>query len=130
VTSAFSKLRQNGVKALFRFAYDRSMPGTHEYSARTILGHIDQLKDVVIGNSDVLYCLQAGFIGSWGEWHSSIANIHANASAVSTIVEAELFTLLPPDRKMQVRVTCFCSFDLLSPDRKMQVRVCFPLQKL
>ena len=107
VTKSFSKLRQNGAKALFRFAYDRGMPGTHEYSAHTILGHIDQLKDVVTGNVDVLYVLQAGFIGSWGEWHSSIANVHANASAVSSIVEAELFTLLPADRKMQVRVPVY-----------------------
>ena len=51
--------------------------------------------------------MQAGFIGSWGEYHSSIANIHANASAVSNIVEKELFTLLPADRKIQVRVPVY-----------------------
>jgi hypothetical protein len=107
VAKSFSQLRQNGAKALFRFAYDRAMPGTHNYSSTTILGHIEQLKDVVDSNIDALYVLQAGFIGSWGEWHSSIANIHANASAVSRIMEAELFTLLPQDRKMQVRVPVY-----------------------
>ena len=71
------------------------MPGTHAYTPDTILGHIDQLESVVADNLDALYVLQAGFIGSWGEWHSSKMNIHTNASAVSRIVEAELYTLLP-----------------------------------
>lgn len=45
---------------------------------------------------------QAGFIGSWGEWHSSMQNLHANATATAAIVEAELIHLLPPDRKLNV----------------------------
>ena len=42
--------------------------------------------------------------GNLGEYHSSIADLHANKTAVSNIVEAELFTLLPTDRKINVRV--------------------------
>ena len=104
---AFAKLRAAGVKALWRFAYDRAMPGEHYYTAETILGHIAQLRAPFSKQYDALYVLQAGFIGSWGEWHSSQTNLHANASAVSTIVEAELFQLLPPDRKMNVRVPVY-----------------------
>ena len=61
----FARLRTAGVKALLRFAYDRVMPGTHRYSAQTILGHIRQLQPVLAPNIDGLYVLQAGFIGSW-----------------------------------------------------------------
>jgi len=104
---AFARLRMAGAKALLRFAYDRDMPGTHRYSARTILGHVEQLQPVLALNSDALYVLQAGFIGSWGEWHSEAADIHGNATAVTEIVEAELFTLLPPDRKLNVRVPVY-----------------------
>ena len=160
---AFTRLRGVGAKALFRFAYDRSMPGTHRYSAETIVGHVEQLQPVMAQNSDALYVLQAGFIGSWGEWHSEIVPIHTNvraatttsfwtpilricqrhaapcaprdmlyavpmltgcclavairccvrftggtqATAVTAIVEAELYTLLPADRKLNVRVPVY-----------------------
>ena len=79
---AFAKLRAAGAKALWRFAYDRAMPGEHYYTAETILGHIAQLRAPFSKQYDALYVLQAGFIGSWGEWHSSQTNLHANASAL------------------------------------------------
>ena len=105
--AAFNSLRRNGIKALWRFAYDRNMPGENYYTADTIMGHISQLSTPFKQHHDALYVLQAGFIGSWGEWHSSQTNIHANASAVSSIVEAELFELLPSDRKINVRVPVY-----------------------
>lgn len=107
LADAFARLRTAGAKALLRFAYDRDMPGTHAYNAQTILGHIKQLQPAMAPNYDGLYVLQAGFIGSWGEWHSALANIKGNATAVSEIIEAELFTLLPPDRKLNVRVPVY-----------------------
>ena len=55
-------------------------------------------------NADQVYVLQAGFIGSWGEWHNSMHNLKSNATGVSDMIKRELFTLLPPDRKLQVRV--------------------------
>jgi hypothetical protein len=105
--TAFASLRGAGVKALWRFAYDRAMPGENFYTTETILGHIEQLQPAFKKHYDALYVLQAGFIGSWGEFHSSQTNIHANASAVSRIVEAELFSLLPDDRKINVRVPVY-----------------------
>ena len=105
--AAFGTLRRAGVKALWRFAYDDTMPGTHYYTEATVLGHIKQLVKNFAKHHDALYVLQAGFIGSWGEWHSSMTNLHANKTAVSRIVEAELFSLLPPDRKINVRVPVY-----------------------
>ena len=36
-----------------------------------IVGHIGQLGAIFEANRDVLCCVQAGFLGPWGEWHSS-----------------------------------------------------------
>ena len=65
--NAFATLRKAGVKALWRFAYDQAMPGTHYYTEDTVLGHIKQLATPFAQHHDALYVLQAGFIGSWGE---------------------------------------------------------------
>ena len=73
VRQAFAAVRQNGLKAIVRFAYGftgrdyRSDPKDMD----RILGHIRQLGKVFRENRDVLYGVQAGFLGPWGEWHGS-----------------------------------------------------------
>ena len=73
VRRAFAAVRQNGLKAIVRFAYGftgrdyRSDPKDMD----RILGHIRQLGKVFLENRDVLYGVQAGFLGPWGEWHGS-----------------------------------------------------------
>ena len=68
-----------------------------------IVGHMDQLKAVFNANIDVIYLLQAGFIGSWGEWHSSITGLEGNKTAIQQIMSHELFSFLPPDKKINMR---------------------------
>ena len=103
VNASFAILRRHGVKALLRFLYDHKMPGENNYTFSTIAGHIDQLAPVVKANADMVYVLQAGFIGSWGEWHNSMQPLLSNATGVQDMLRRELYTLLPPDRKIQVR---------------------------
>ena len=73
VRRAFAAVRQHGLKAIVRFAYGftgrdyRSDPKDMD----RILGHIRQLGKVFRENRDVLYGVQAGFLGPWGEWHGS-----------------------------------------------------------
>src|SRR4051812_5249858 len=73
VRQAFAAARQHGLKAIVRFAYGftgrdyRSDPKDMD----RILGHIRQLGKVFRENRDVLYGVQAGFLGPWGEWHGS-----------------------------------------------------------
>ena len=54
INKAFAKLRSIGAKALWRFAYDRQMPGEQYYTTETILSHIEQLAPVFQQNSDAL----------------------------------------------------------------------------
>jgi hypothetical protein len=101
----FAKLRAAGVKALLRFAYDRCSGGPAEgnYTSARILKHIEQLSPVVTRNVDSIYALQTGFVGCWGEFHSSKARIEYNSSAIAQIVSAELSSMLPVDRKITMR---------------------------
>src|SRR3954447_3693970 len=73
VRRAFSACRQNGLKAIVRFAYGFT---GRDYRADPkdmdrILGHIRQIGAVFREERDVLYAVQAGFLGPWGEWHGS-----------------------------------------------------------
>ena len=109
VEKTLRTLRSVGVKALFRFAYDRcnSGPmGENNYTAATILGHIHQLAERFRAEIDAVYVLQAGFVGCWGEWHGphNLADPFGPQRAeVQAILHAELYELLPPDRKINLR---------------------------
>ena len=115
VNASFSTLRSHGIKALLRFLYDHNSPGECNYTFDTIAGHIEQLAPVVHANADQVYVLQAGFIGSWGEWHGSMNHLKENATGVSDMVRHELYTLLPADRKLQLRVPEYKSQLVLRP---------------
>lgn len=73
VRRMFAAVRQNGLKAIVRFAYGftgrdyRSDPK----DMNRILGHIRQLAPSFAEDRDVLFGVQAGFLGPWGEWHGS-----------------------------------------------------------
>jgi hypothetical protein len=70
---AFAQARQNGLKVIFRAAYGftgRDYRADPKDMGR-ILGHIRQLGAVFTEGRDVLYGIQAGFLGPWGEWHGS-----------------------------------------------------------
>lgn len=65
----FSLLRQCGLKAVIRFCYtEKSNPPYGDASLEWMLKHIQQLEPILRNNSDVIFVVQAGFIGAWGEW--------------------------------------------------------------
>jgi hypothetical protein len=71
----FDACRKRGIKILLRFAYQRNMgvqsPGDlGEATMSTMLSHIGQLNPILEKNKDVIYAMQVGFIGAWGEWHA------------------------------------------------------------
>ena len=63
-------VRSAGMKVTLLFAYDFSGSGA-DATAAQIERHLAQLKPVLAANADVIPYLRAGFIGAWGEWHSS-----------------------------------------------------------
>ena len=66
----FQALRDGGAKCVLRFAYKRSTDDKPwDATPKWVLRHIEQLKPLLYENSDVILCLQAGFVGVWGEWY-------------------------------------------------------------
>ena len=100
---SLSRCREAGLKVLLRFAYEKDMKQESGPTVETILGHIEQLAPVIQANTDIIYVLQAGFVGAWGEWHSSAHHIEEDHSALAAIVAREL-DLLTEDRMIQLRV--------------------------
>ena len=97
----FARARKDGVKFLLRFAYESD--GVKEGpTTERILAHIEQLKPIVRRNIDVIYCLQMGWIGLWGEFHTSAHRIEKDPAAVARIVRATL-DMLPPERMTMMR---------------------------
>jgi hypothetical protein len=70
----FDAVRRAGLKAVVRFQYDdgEGYPGgANDAPESWMLRHIQQIAPVVQKNVDVIFVMQAGFIGAWGEWHTS-----------------------------------------------------------
>ena len=68
--SDFDSIRTSGVKCIVRFAYSASQYAeVWDATPGRVFSHIESLRDVLAGNSDVVCGVQAGFIGAWGEWY-------------------------------------------------------------
>ena len=100
----FSLLRKAGVKIILRFSYnDGPYPFSEpDASLDWILLHIKQLEPLFKENSDVIVWLEAGFVGAWGEWHTSTHGLDTNVEAKATILFA-LLDALPEDRMILLR---------------------------
>jgi hypothetical protein len=66
----FASVRAAGMKTTLLFSYDFTAGG-NDATAVQIKRHLEQLKPVLAANADVIPYMRAGFIGAWGEWHSS-----------------------------------------------------------
>jgi len=96
--------RKAGMKCVLRFAYSE---GQNEPDAplSTIIQHLDQLKPYLEKNADVIVVLQAGFIGSWGEWYYTTNGL--NTSGNRHAVLSKLLEALPARRMVQVRTPAY-----------------------
>jgi hypothetical protein len=98
----FADIRDAGTKAIIRFAYNNGpWPNSEpDASKAQILRHIEQLTPLLHKNTDVIAWVEAGFIGAWGEWHTStngLDNITDKRDILTALVAAI------PNRYVQVR---------------------------
>ena len=107
-------LREGGAKAVMRFSYkhDDSF-GAQPWDATPewIKRHIDQLAPYWQQYTDVILCLQAGFIGVWGEWYYT-TNFKMNPStdedyAPRWEIVNKMLDALPEDRQVSLRTPEF-----------------------
>lgn len=107
IQADFNAIRNAGLKCIVRFAYsDTDVAGQRDASKAQILAHIDQLRPLLQNNVDIIALMQAGFIGSWGEWYytdyfgmSPTSADYANRRAV---VDG-ILSALPASRMVQMR---------------------------
>ncbi|MCD8183000.1 MAG: DUF4832 domain-containing protein [Bacteroides sp.] len=101
----FDELHRLGKRAVLRFAYEKDFMGRSPIgpTAEQILRHLDQLKLILHANKDLILVVQAGLIGAWGEWHSSIHGLENSEVAKKVILE-KLLSVVPQEKNIQVRV--------------------------
>ena len=100
--SSFDRARRDGVKFVLRFAYE-GLDGTDNCpSLERILSHIEQLTPIVRKNIDVIYTLQTGWVGLWGEFHSNPRGLDRDPEAVAAVLDATL-KMLPESRSTMMR---------------------------
>lgn len=96
-------IRNNGFKVVLHFAYNFAKEP--DAPKARIIEHIRQLAPVFRKYVDVIYVIQGGFIGAWGEWHSSTNGL-ANTADRRDIL-AELLAAIPDTRMVQIRKPSF-----------------------
>lgn len=96
----FDKVRTAGMKAIVRFAYTDA-PTEADAPMDIIMQHLDQLENLLTTNKDIIACVQAGFIGAWGEWYYSTNHLN-NSTSYRELLNKWL-EILPKDRCIQVR---------------------------
>ena len=106
LNQGFATARRAGLKLIPRFIYNYPGGETGYQAAQDapldrVLGHIGQLTPVLKENADVIAYLQAGFVGAWGEWHTSSNNL--TLPAARTRIRDALLGALPDDRFLQLR---------------------------
>jgi hypothetical protein len=100
VRNDFKVIRAAGMKCIPRFAYSHNI-GQQDAPLNIVMGHIAQLKPIIRANEDVIAAMQAGFIGAWGEMHSSTNGLDSVTNMRKILFE--LLRMLPPERMIQVR---------------------------
>jgi len=80
-----------GVRLVVRFTYNFGPigPGAMDAPIDVISTHIDQLAPILLRHRDLIAALDAGFIGTWGEWHDS-TNGNDTAATQRIVLDREL----------------------------------------
>lgn len=110
IESNLAAIREGGMKCVLRFAYKRSWTeNDHPWdpTVERVMEHVAQLKPILQRNSDVIFCLEAGFVGVYGEWYYTDHFVYRPKTAEDYKARKELLTALldamPQDRQVLVR---------------------------
>lgn len=125
IRSVFDKVRTAKRKAIVRFAYtDDEKVTPHGASIDRILNHIGDVKSILQDNADIIYVVQAGFVGTWGEWYyvdsdsfpkisvssGKVKNFETRAQVIDALLEA-----VPETRQVAMRTPLLKRY-YVSPD--------------
>lgn len=108
-------LRNGGGKVVLRFSYKSSMEIKDKpwnAAPEWLHRHIDQIGPYLQKHSDVILCVQCGFLGSWGEWYYTDSGYKQNPSRDEDYemrweVLEHLLRVVPEDRQVALRTPAF-----------------------
>ncbi len=114
------QIRKAGGTAIVRFAYDDFEGYADlEPDIAQIEKHIEQLKPFFEANEDIIACVETGFLGKWGEQHTSKIVTDENIKRVTD----KLLEVVPKSRTVSVRrpryYACVTGADINSIDKDM-----------
>jgi hypothetical protein len=91
INSRIAAFAGTGMRLLIRFTYNFGpiSPSSVDAPIDVISGHIDQVAPILMQKQDLIFALEAGFIGTWGEWHDSTSG-NDTAAAQKTVLDKEL----------------------------------------
>jgi len=92
--------RAAGIKIIFRASYNFEI-GEEDAALDRVLEHIEQFRPIWEAHQDVIAIVQAGFIGAWGEWHSSTNGLDTPEAKAQ--IRAALLDAVPEERMVQFR---------------------------
>jgi len=122
ISADLDAIRAAGLKIIPRFAYNFPTGSTYQKAVDApldrMLGHIDQLTPLLRAHADVIAFVEAGFIGAWGEWHSSshgLFNKDHSLNDRSKAIVRRLLTALPGTRMIALRYP-YHKQELFGPD--------------
>jgi hypothetical protein len=113
----FIDARSAGVKLIPLFSYNwpsdnfdqhPERPENQDAPVSDVLRHLGQLKAVIQKNTDVLAMWDAGFIGAWGEWHTSTngligSTIGTEVNSNTRQIVTKLLETIPTNRAITLR---------------------------
>ncbi len=100
-------VRTAGIKCIVRFAYADAQ-GPADAPKNIILQQLDQLQPILQTNADIIAVMQAGFIGSWGEWYYTTQSEFGVPPAAPNYINrgqvlTKILSVLPASRMVQLR---------------------------
>lgn len=111
--------RTSGVKCILRFGYSNRIKdlnnaeesGPFDATEEQVLKHIAQVKPILQEYADVIYVLQAGLVGCWGEWYYT-THFGMNPSEPDDYLPRKhvcdaLLDALPQTRQVELRTPAF-----------------------
>ncbi|MCR5017672.1 MAG: DUF4832 domain-containing protein [Bacteroidales bacterium] len=119
VRQSLQAFRDGGGKCILRFGYSNNIRDLNNPDAdrpfdpteEQVLRHISQLKPILQEYADIIYVLQAGFVGCWGEWHYTDHFIQGPQTEDDYLprkhVTEALLDALPSNRQIELRTPKF-----------------------
>ncbi len=107
IRKKFQSLRNGGMKCILRFAYSNGFDASDkpwDASVEQVSRHVAQLRPLIQEYYDVIMVVQAGFIGSWGEWYYTdhFGALSARRDLINALLEA-----VPADRQIELRTPSY-----------------------